>query len=350
MESKSEKLENEDLEVSDNYTSKPPELSKELSNSNKKDNIDINNKSNISGKNIINDYYVNQSNQKENFNYDSKNDINISNDKNDFQNPYQQNINNNNITTHSLSEREMSILNNEYTKQIDEIYAKNFKNELEGNLIYNNDNDNNINTNKNYLELERQRKLLALKNDDLERQIQNLYQFSENSKNGNNLSKKYNKSYISTNNSSKIQNYSKNLNDKELTNDLFEAKKELIYLDNRIKNLKEEVDAGYEEIDNSNVDKIKEIKIWRETFFEEVGKYNDLVSDLKNNLSKDKQIYINVLWKMKKKASENINNIFYNYQKEISDNEKKLAFLRKENENLQNKQNKLKEIYLYNFK
>ena len=349
MESKFEKLENEDLEVSDNYTSKPPELSKELSNSNKKDNIDINNKSNISGKNIINDYYINQSNQKENLNYDSKNDINISNDKNDFQNPYQQNINNNN-TTHSLSEREMSILNNEYTKQIDEIYAKNFKNELEGNLIYNNDNDNNINTNKNYLELERQRKLLALKNDDLERQIQNLYQFSENSKNGNNLSKKYNKSYISTNNSSKIQNYSKNLNDKELTNDLFEAKKELIYLDNRIKNLKEEVDAGYEEIDNSNVDKIKEIKIWRETFFEEVGKYNDLVSDLKNNLSKDKQIYINVLWKMKKKASENINNIFNNYQKEISDNEKKLAFLRKENENLQNKQNKLKEIYLYNFK
>ena len=342
MESKFEKLENEDLEVSDNYTSKPPELSKELSNSNKKDNIDINNKSNISGKNIINDYYINQSNQKENLNYDSKNDINISNDKNDFQNPYQQNINNNNITTHSLSEREMSILNNEYTKQIDEIYAKNFKNELEGNLIYNNDNDNNINTNKNYLELERQRKLLALKNDDLERQIQNLYQFSENSKNGNNLSKKYNKSYISTNNSSKIQNYSKNLNDKELTNDLFEAKKELIYLDNRIKNLKEEVDAGYEEIDNSNVDKIKEIKIWRETFFEEVGKYNDLVSDLKNNLSKDKQIYINVLWKMKKKASENINNIFNNYQKEISDNEKKLAFLRKENENLQNKQNKLK--------
>ena len=52
---------------------------------------------------------------------------------------------------------------------------------------------------------------------------------------------------------------------------------------------------------------------------------------------------------MKQKASENINNIFENYKSQIIDNEKRLNFLKIENEKLTNKENKVKEVYLYNF-
>ena len=53
---------------------------------------------------------------------------------------------------------------------------------------------------------------------------------------------------------------------------------------------------------------------------------------------------------MKKKATENINNIYNNYKNQIIENNKKLNFLRNENEKLNKKENKVKEIFLYNFK
>ena len=96
-------------------------------------------------------------------------------------------------------------------------------------------------------------------------------------------------------------------------------------------------------------DKIKEVKIWRETFYEEFFKYKNLLKDLKNNLNKDKIIYNEVITKMKEKATDNINNIYENYKNQIIDNDKKLNFLKKENEKLISKENKVKEIYLYNF-
>ena len=52
---------------------------------------------------------------------------------------------------------------------------------------------------------------------------------------------------------------------------------------------------------------------------------------------------------MEEKATDNINNIYENYKNQIIDNDKKLNFLKKENEKLISKENKVKEIYLYNF-
>ena len=74
------------------------------------------------------------------------------------------------------------------------------------------------------------------------------------------------------------------------------------------------------------------------------------MKDLKDNLNNDKILYNNVICNMKQKASDNIKTIYENYKNQISENDKKLSFLRKENEKLINKENKVKEIYLYNFK
>ena len=75
-----------------------------------------------------------------------------------------------------------------------------------------------------------------------------------------------------------------------------------------------------------------------------------MLKDLKDNLNNDKILYNNVICNMKQKASDNIKTIFENYKNQIAENDKKLSFLRKENEKLINKENKVKEIYLYNFK
>ena len=53
---------------------------------------------------------------------------------------------------------------------------------------------------------------------------------------------------------------------------------------------------------------------------------------------------------MKQKSTDNINNIYKNYKNQIVENNKKLNFLRNENEKLTKKENKVKEIFLYNFK
>ena len=101
---------------------------------------------------------------------------------------------------------------------------------------------------------------------------------------------------------------------------------------------------------NKNKKKIKEVKIWRETFYEEFFKYKNLLKDLRDNLNKDKIIYNDVITKMKQKSTDNINNIYKNYKNQIVENNKKLNFLRNENEKLTKKENKVKEIFLYNFK
>ena len=121
-------------------------------------------------------------------------------------------------------------------------------------------------------------------------------------------------------------------------------------LDKRINKLKEEINMNYSMNNNKYSEKIKEVKIWRETFYEEFFKYKNLLKDLKDNLNKDKIIYNDVISKMKQKSAENINTIYDNYKTQIIENEKKLNFLRSENDKLTKKENKVKEIFLYNFK
>ena len=234
--------------------------------------------------------------------------------------------------------------NNTYTEQINEIISKNFKQGL------------NISQNKynKYLELDRERKLLLLKNIELEKEINNLNNFVdiETKFNQNKIkhNKKNKKSIENINNKIKYNNTINNKSeDKIYIKEIKSAQNMIKILDKRINKLKQDINMNYNITKNKHQEKIKEVKIWRETFYEEFIKYKNLLKDLKQNLSKDKIIYNNVISNMKQKASENINNIFENYKSQIIDNEKRLNFLKIENEKLTNKENKVKEVYLYNF-
>ena len=291
------------------------------------------------------------------------------------------NTGNNKSNNNFLKEKELTELNNDYTKQINDIISKNFKNGLDSNQnIYINSYLGNNQNNNNYLELERERKLLLLKNIELEKEINNLNNYvdinnklvnnNKNSslitnitKNSNNINKNPNSisinSLYSKNKNKKKDNYTfpNKINKNNKNNIKIDYNKEINEtlitiknLDNRINELKQEINNNYTSNNNKWKDKIKEIKIWRETFYEEYEKYRNLLKDLKENLNNDKILYNDVIWKMKQKASDNINIIYENYKNQIIENDKKLDFLKKENQKLVNKENKVKEIYLYNFK
>ena len=268
----------------------------------------------------------------------------------------EKNMNDNKNEDNEDIEQEMIRKNNNYTSQINEIISKNFKKELDinPNIDYNlNLNHNSSNKYNKYLELDRERKLLLLKNIELEKEINNLNnfvdiesKFNQNKVKNNKLKKRNIESYnnkININKSNKIE-------DKIYIKEIKEAQNMIKLLDKRINKLKEDINMNYSLNNNKNQEKIKEVKIWRETFYEEFYKYKNLLKDLKENLNKDKIIYNDVISKMKQKATENVNNIYANYRSQIIDNEKKLKYLKIENEKLTNKENKVKEIYLYNFK
>ena len=251
-------------------------------------------------------------------------------------------------------EQEMIRKNNNYTKQINEIINKNFKKGLDisQNIDYNlNLNNNSKNKYNKYLELDRERKLLLLKNIELEKEINNLNNFVD-------IESKFNQNKIRNNRAkktkidsynNKTQNKNTKMEDKISIKDIKEAQRTIKLLDKRINKLKQDINMNYIN-NNKHQEKIKEVKIWRETFYEEFFKYKNLLKDLKENLNKDKIIYYDVISKMREKATDNVKNIFENYKNQIIDNEKKLNFLKMENEKLVNKENKVKEIYLYNFK
>jgi len=254
------------------------------------------------------------------------------------------NMNINNSNKNEDIEKEMIRKNNTYTEQINEIISKNFKQGL------------NISQNKynKYLELDRERKLLLLKNIELEKEINNLNNFVDIETKFNQNKIKHNKqnkkSIENINNKIKYNNTINNKSeDKIYIKEIKSAQNMIKILDKRINKLKQDINMNYNITKNKHQEKIKEVKIWRETFYEEFIKYKNLLKDLKQNLSKDKIIYNNVISNMKQKASENINNIFENYKSQIIDNEKRLNFLKIENEKLTNKENKVKEVYLYNF-
>ena len=276
--------------------------------------------------------------------YENKNILNNSDNLNLFEKYEFQNIESidNDINT---KEKEIIKKNDDYTNQINEIISKNFKQGL--NMSENFYFNNNINNSKNkYLELDKERKLLLLKNIELEKEINNLNNFVD-------IGSKFCQNKIIKKNIESYNNKKNNIKENKNKNckkEINEAQNTIKILDKKINELKEKINMNYS-LNNlfKYQDKIKEVKIWRETFYEEFFKYKNLLKDLKNNLNKDKIIYNEVITKMKEKATDNINNIYENYKNQIIDNDKKLNFLKKENEKLISKENKVKEIYLYNF-
>ena len=313
--------------------------------------IDINNRNNLFNKENIFNYNKNEKNSEHMSIFDKYKFQNVESSNNDIKENNDISIKNK-IDNEQL-EQELIKKNNNYTNQINEIISKNFKQGLGiSQNFYDNTYLNNRSKNK-YLELDRERKLLLLKNIELEKEINNLNNFVDiGSKFNQNKISKYN--HLKKNN---IENYNNKI--KNTTNikegldykkEIKEAQNMIKLLDKRINKLKEEINMNYSMNNNKYSEKIKEVKIWRETFYEEFFKYKNLLKDLKDNLNKDKIIYNDVILKMKQKSAENINTIYDNYKTQIIENEKKLNFLRNENDKLTKKENKVKEIFLYNFK
>ena len=103
-------------------------------------------------------------------------------------------------------------------------------------------------------------------------------------KNIESLRKKENEIYLEEKNKISEEIINKNKNCKKEIN---EAQNTIKILDKKINELKEKINMNYS---FNNLfryqDKIKEVKIWRETFYEEFFKYKNLLKDLKNNLNK----------------------------------------------------------------
>ena len=318
---------------------KKEQIEERLNNQN-----DINNKNKLYDKENIFNYDKKEKNNSEYLSifdkYKLQNDDGLSNDIKENKKLDKEKS----IKNEEELEQDFIRKNNDYTNQINEIMTKNFKKEI-------NSSQNIYNSNNKYLELDRERKLLLLKNIELEKEINNLNNFVD-------IESKYNQNKVKKNRIKKnnIESYNykiKKNNKKEEINykkEINEAQNMIKILDKRINKLKENININYSMSNNKCQEKIKEVKIWRETFYEEYYKYKNLLKDLKENLNKDRKIYIDVISKMKEKANENIKTIFDNYKSQIIENDKKLNFLKKENEKLINKENKVKEIYLYNFK
>ena len=313
--------------------------------------IDINNRNNLYNKENIFNYNKNEKNSEYMSIFDKYKFQNVESSNNDIKENNDISIKNK-IDNEQL-EQELIKKNNNYTNQINEIISKNFKQGLGiSQNFYDNTYLNNRSKNK-YLELDRERKLLLLKNIELEKEINNLNNFVD-------IGSKFNQKKVSKYNHLKknnIENYNNKLKKDNNIKEGFDYKKEIKeaqnmikLLDKRINKLKEEINMNYSMNNNKYSEKIKEVKIWRETFYEEFYKYKNLLKDLKDNLNKDKIIYNDVISKMKQKSAENINTIYDNYKTQIIENEKKLNFLRNENDKLTKKENKVKEIFLYNFK
>ena len=312
--------------------------------------IDINNRNNLFNKENIFNYNKNEKNSEHMSIFDKYKFQNVESSNNDINENNDISIKNK-IDNEQL-EQELIKKNNNYTNQINEIISKNFKQGLGiSQNFYDNTYLNNRSKNK-YLELDRERKLLLLKNIELEKEINNLNNFVD-------IGSKFNQKKVSKYNHLKknnIENYNNklkkdnNIREIDYKKEIKEAQNMIKLLDKRINKLKEEINMNYSMNNNKYSEKIKEVKIWRETFYEEFFKYKNLLKDLKDNLNKDKIIYNDVISKMKQKSAENINTIYDSYKTQIIENEKKLNFLRNENDKLTKKENKVKEIFLYNFK
>ena len=314
--------------------------------------IDINDINNYNKENILN-FDKKEKNSEYMSIFDKYKFQNVESSNNDIKENNDISIKNKKDNNPEILEQELIKKNNNYTNQINEIISKNFKHGLDMSPnLYVNSYLNNSSKNK-YLELDRERKLLLLKNIELEKEINNLNNFVDiGSKFNQNKVLNYNRS--KKNNIESYNNKMKNSNNMKdeivLKKEIKDAQNMIKLLDKRINKLKQEINMNYSMSNNKYNEKIKEVKIWRETFYEEFYKYKNLLKDLKDNLNKDKIIYNDVILKMKQKSAENINTIYENYKTQIIENDKKLNFLKSENEKLTKKENKVKEIFLYNFK
>lgn len=153
-----------------------------------------------------------------------------------------------------------------------------------------------------------------------------------------------NTSSIITNNS-KVANTS-NINSKSSVNYL---RLDYRQRDKKIKYLKENIENLYKDLPLNIKDRIREIKCWRERCHEIAKEHYFLLNGLRDKLNEDKKFYKNILIKSKSNLQSRVKEIMEKYNKILSENEKKIDLLKRENERLLTKESKIKEVFMFNF-
>ena len=95
--------------------------------------------------------------------------------------------------------------------------------------------------------------------------------------------------------------------------------------------------------------KANEIKLWKERTIELGENFKTTLSEIKKELNKDKMAFKLSIKKIQDKYNKDVKELYNFYSPQMIKNEKKLQLLIKENEDLHRKENKLKEVFMYNF-
>jgi hypothetical protein len=210
-------------------------------------------------------------------------------------------------------------------------------------------------TNRLY-QLEKDREFLILKNLELENEINKL---------DNIFSKTIQQSTPNPNNKSKQQSVNKNQPTKQkqsksltiaqenviLKKKLHELETTITNLENKIENLNKHDNSLTHYAPKINDSDIKkEIKLWKERTQQLTENYLSTLKALKEELNKDKVAFKTAITNIKNQFNSDLKSMYNSYNNQMVKNEKKLAMLIKENNDLKRKEEKVKEVYMYNFK
>lgn len=204
--------------------------------------------------------------------------------------------------------------------------------------------DHNLNQQKTtkdnrLIQLENDREFLILKNFELEKEINRLDKmFNQSFKIKQELSSKNRKS-ISTQN--KIAN--SNIGQSELDN---------VALKNKVKELEELCHELQLKVNNTRSKSgIRlELTLWKNRTLELSQNYKKTLQQLNEELSQDKQAFKSAIKKIQTNFVNQVKQLESEYKTQMEKNEKRILILQKESIELKKKEEKVKEIFLYNFK
>ena len=191
-------------------------------------------------------------------------------------------------------------------------------------------------------QLERDREYLILKNIELEKEINRLDKmFTKIFQSNNNLHQNSSQPSIQT--QKRISLLPKNESSLTLSEKNTKLRRKIREMENTINTIKANNNF------NSKSTIRKEIKLWKERANELCDNFVQTLNDLKCELKKDKIAFKVAIRKIQNKFDRDVNDVMNSYQMVIQKNEKRIQLLMKENSELRKKEEKVKEVFLYNF-
>lgn len=198
------------------------------------------------------------------------------------------------------------------------------------------------------IQLEKDREFLILKNFELEKEINHLDQmFSQSFKIKQELSPD------SKPKSPRSVQFNTNINQHQQQHHYHkQPESETVALKNKIKELEALCRDLQSKVDNTRTKSAIriELTLWKNRTLELSQNYKTTLQQLNEELSQDKQAFKCAIKKIQTNFNNQVKQIESEYKPQMEKNEKKIAILQKESIELKKKEDKVKEIFLYNFK